>query len=139
MRHDERGTASLRVLFASSEIFPLAKTGGLADVSAALPKSLAKLDIDIHLLLPGYPAAIEGAEKKSIEIDLADFLGAGPLRLISARTLTLACRFGSWTVRSCFDARAVPIRIRTGKIGPTMLNASPFSTTSLRDCRVVTF
>jgi len=52
----------LRVLFASSEIYPLAKTGGLADVSAALPKSLAKLDVDMHLLLPAYPSAIEAAE-----------------------------------------------------------------------------
>ena len=76
---------SLRVLFASSEIYPLAKTGGLADVSAALPKSLAKLDVDMHLLLPAYPSAIEAAENKSIEFELADFMGVGPLRLISAR------------------------------------------------------
>ena len=76
----------LRVLFASSEIYPLAKTGGLADVSAALPKTLAKLDTDMHLLLPGYPRAIEAAEKKSIEVEVADFRGVGPLRLISART-----------------------------------------------------
>lgn len=76
----------MRVLFASSEIYPLAKTGGLADVSAALPKALAKLGVDMHLLLPAYPKAIELAEKKSIELELADFMGAGPLRVISART-----------------------------------------------------
>jgi starch synthase len=75
----------LRVLFASSEIYPLAKTGGLADVSAALPKSLAKLDVDMHLLLPAYPSAIEAAEKKSIEVELEDFMGVGPMRVISAR------------------------------------------------------
>lgn len=76
----------MRVLFASSEIYPLAKTGGLADVSAALPKALAALDVDMHLLLPGYPKAIDAADKKTIEIDVADFMGAGPMRLISART-----------------------------------------------------
>ena len=76
----------MRVLFASSEIYPLAKTGGLADVSAALPKSLAKLDVDMHLLLPGYPRAIEVAEKKLIQVEVADFMGVGPLRLIYART-----------------------------------------------------
>ena len=80
------GSFSLRVLFASSEIYPLAKTGGLADVSAALPKSLAGPDVDMHLLLPAYPGAIEAAEKKSIEVELDDFMGAGPLRLIFART-----------------------------------------------------
>lgn len=76
----------MRVLFASSEIYPLAKTGGLADVSAALPKALAALDADIHLLLPGYPKALDVAEKKTTEIESADFMGAGPMRLISART-----------------------------------------------------
>ena len=87
MRKEARDRESfLRVLFASSEIYPLAKTGGLADVSAALPKSLAKLGVDMHLLLPGYPRAIEAAEKKSIEVELSDFMGVGPLRLMSART-----------------------------------------------------
>jgi starch synthase len=76
----------LRVLFALSEIYPLAKTGGLADISAALPKSLVKLDVDMHLLLPAYPSAIEAAEKKSIEVELDDFMGVGPMRLISALT-----------------------------------------------------
>lgn len=76
----------MRVLFASPEIYPLAKTGGLADVSAGLPKSLAKLDVNMHLLLPGYPSAIEAAENKSIEVEFEDFMGAGPLRLVSART-----------------------------------------------------
>ena len=76
----------MRILFASSEIYPLAKTGGLADVSAALPKSLAKLDVDMHFLLPAYPSAVEAAERKSIELELDDFMGAGPLRLIFART-----------------------------------------------------
>jgi starch synthase len=76
----------LRVLFASSEIYPLAKTGGLADVSAALPKALARLGVDVHLLLPAYPSAVAAAEEDSIAFEFADFMGAGPLRLISART-----------------------------------------------------
>jgi starch synthase len=74
------------VLFASSEIYPLAKTGGLADVSAALPKALSALGVEMQLLLPGYPKAIEAAANKSVEVELADFMGAGPMRLISART-----------------------------------------------------
>jgi len=76
----------VRVLFVSSEIYPLAKTGGLADVSAALPKALAVLGAEMRLLLPGYPKAIEAAAKKSVQVEIADFMGAGPMRLISART-----------------------------------------------------
>ena len=47
-----------RVLFVSSEIFPLAKTGGLADVSGALPIALSRLGADVHGMLPGYPQAL---------------------------------------------------------------------------------
>ena len=36
--------------------------------------------------MPGYPKAIEAAANKSVEIELADFMGAGPMRLIAART-----------------------------------------------------
>ena len=44
----------LRVLFCASEVVPFAKTGGLADVAGALPKSLAALGHDVRLLLPRY-------------------------------------------------------------------------------------
>jgi starch synthase len=74
------------VLFVSSEIYPLVKTGGLADVSAALPKALTALGVEMQLLLPGYPKAIESAAYKSVKVELADFMGAGPMRLISALT-----------------------------------------------------
>lgn len=44
----------LRLLFVTSEIFPLIKTGGLADVSGALPVALAELGMDIRIVLPAY-------------------------------------------------------------------------------------
>ncbi len=46
----------LRILFVASEMFPLAKTGGLADVAGALPKALAKRGHDVRVLLPKYRA-----------------------------------------------------------------------------------
>lgn len=47
------------VLFASSELSPWVKTGGLADVSAALPAALADCGCEVKLLLPAYPALRE--------------------------------------------------------------------------------
>ncbi|HSC71619.1 MAG TPA: glycogen/starch synthase, partial [Candidatus Methylomirabilis sp.] len=44
----------MRVLLASSEVAPFAKTGGLADVAGALPKALAKLGHDARVVLPKY-------------------------------------------------------------------------------------
>ncbi len=48
----------MRVLFVTSEVFPLIKTGGLADVSGSLPSALQHLGIDIRILMPGYPAVL---------------------------------------------------------------------------------
>jgi len=44
----------LRVLFATSEAVPFAKTGGLADVAGALPKFLRRLGCEIILVMPYY-------------------------------------------------------------------------------------
>ena len=44
----------MRILFASSEVAPFAKTGGLADVAGALPKALKSLGHDIRVVLPKY-------------------------------------------------------------------------------------
>ncbi len=47
----------MHVLFVTSEAFPLIKTGGLADVSGALPQALTNLadfDGDIKILIPAY-------------------------------------------------------------------------------------
>jgi starch synthase len=49
----------LRVLFVTSEVFPLIKTGGLADVSGSLPTALQNLGVDIRILMPGYPAVLD--------------------------------------------------------------------------------
>lgn len=51
---------TLRVLYVCSEVYPLLKTGGLADVSAGLPPALAAQGADVRLLLPAFPAVVAG-------------------------------------------------------------------------------
>jgi starch synthase len=76
--------SGLPVLSVVSEIFPLVKTGGLADVAGALPAALAPEGIAMRSLLPGYPAvlaALEAAEP----VYAAPSLFGGPARLLAGR------------------------------------------------------
>lgn len=73
----------MRVLFVTSEVQPLAKSGGLADVSRALPIALNQQGIDVRLLLPGYPGAIGQLKNPRIEAHLGPLLGVESATLIS--------------------------------------------------------
>ena len=48
-----------KILFASSEVHPLIKTGGLADVSGSLPISLQKRGHDLRVILPAYSQCLK--------------------------------------------------------------------------------
>ena len=52
----------LDVLAVVSEIFPLIKTGGLADVAGALPGALAAEGVKVRTLVPGYPSVLHALE-----------------------------------------------------------------------------
>ncbi|OGP53783.1 MAG: starch synthase [Deltaproteobacteria bacterium RBG_13_52_11] len=58
-----------KVLFASSEIAPFAKTGGLADVCEALPKALLPLGVTPTLCLPLYRIVKEGGWDLEVVIE----------------------------------------------------------------------
>ena len=77
----ERGVWALRVLYVTSEVFPLAKAGGLADVSAALPVSLREQGIDIQLLMPGYQRAMDLAGNLRLAKVIENPLGFGQVRI----------------------------------------------------------
>lgn len=76
----------LRMLFVASEIYPLAKTGGLADVCASLPPQLARQGIDIRLLMPGYTGAMKQIFAPQVVADLGEVLPGAPVRLVAGWT-----------------------------------------------------
>src|SRR6266480_3423094 len=48
----------MRVVMLSPEVYPYAKTGGLADVLAALPRALAAAGVEVTVCMPGYRPAL---------------------------------------------------------------------------------
>lgn len=75
----------MKILFATSEVHPLIKTGGLADVSAALPAALQALGEDVRLLIPGYTPVLDKLENKRTVATFAVFPGQPEVRLLGAK------------------------------------------------------
>lgn len=74
----------VRVLSVASEMYPLVKTGGLADVVGALPLALQSEDVETRTLLPGYPAVMKAMQGASEVRTLPNFFG-GHARLLSGK------------------------------------------------------
>lgn len=72
------------ILSVAAEIFPLIKTGGLADVVGALPLALAREGVKVVTLIPGYPAVKAALETPSVVHRFSNLMGA-PARLLRGR------------------------------------------------------
>jgi starch synthase len=71
-----------RVLFATAELYPYVKTGGLGDVAAGLPPALKALDTDVRYMLPGYPSVLEVLDDAVCIAELTDYFGLATARLL---------------------------------------------------------
>ena len=74
----------IEVLSVASEVYPLIKTGGLADVAGALPGVLSGHGVTMRTLVPGYPAVLSKLGGGRVVKELDDLFGV-PAKLIAAR------------------------------------------------------
>ena len=77
------GMKAIRVLSVASEIYPLIKTGGLADVTGALPKALRAEGIETRTVVPGYPDVLNALGEADEVLRFPKFYG-GPARVLSS-------------------------------------------------------
>ncbi|MSU22801.1 MAG: glycogen synthase GlgA [Opitutus sp.] len=91
----------MKIVHATSELFPYMKTGGLADAVGALTAALADNGHEVSVFLPGYRAALEhpdaaSAERKlRLKIEMGDQFLSGDVRVFSPRKnlkIYLICR-----------------------------------------------
>jgi starch synthase len=91
----------MRVLQVCAEIYPLLKTGGLADVAGALPAALQGAGAEVRVLLPGFEAVMAGLKEPVTVGELA------PMAACRARGCSMAnCRRG--LPRLCGRPGALP-------------------------------
>lgn len=87
----------VKVLFAVSELAPYVKTGALADTASALPAALAAMEVDVRLLVPGYPQVIDGLKSRGRAAALPSLPGMPPAELLASKhptgvqLLVIAC------------------------------------------------
>ncbi len=73
----------MRILFVTSEAYPLIKTGGLADVSGSLPAAIAEMGEDIRILIPGYPLVLEKLINPRVLASISDLPVINSVTIIS--------------------------------------------------------
>ena len=93
-----------RVLYVCSEVYPLLKTGGLADVSAGLPPALIAAGADVRLLLPAFPSVEAGVtpDGEALRLPAGEADGLGP------RAAT-AAGVAPWLQRGRITASGQPV------------------------------
>lgn len=70
-------------LHVASELYPLIKTGGLADVMGALPPALDRLGAPARTLLPGYPGVTAAAGAMRVIAEWPNLFGGGAARVMA--------------------------------------------------------
>lgn len=102
----------LKVLSVASEVYPLVKTGGLADVAGALPLALQAHGVGVRTLMPGYPSVLQAVGETDVCMTFDSLLGA------SARILHAQHRGLDLLILDCptfFDRPGGPYLDAAGK------------------------
>jgi starch synthase len=76
--------STIKVLSVASEVYPLIKTGGLADVVGALPRALRAENVEMRVAIPGYPPVMRALENAEEAYAFPSLFG-GVARILAGR------------------------------------------------------
>lgn len=108
----------MNLLFATAEAYPFVKTGGLADVSAALPAALAASGLSTRIILPGYPQALESAGRLTEVARFTRILGFGTLRLLETNLPGSSAKVWLVDCPDLYNRRGGPYQDENGEDWP---------------------
>ncbi len=104
----------MKLLFAASELFPLIKTGGLADVAHSLPNALAGLGVDVRLVLPAYRQVLGVVETLRV-LGWLPVSGGREVRILEARHPEVAAPLWLVDAAALFDRPGGPYTDSAGQ------------------------
>ncbi len=104
----------LKILMASSEAVPFAKTGGLADVAGALPLELARQGHDVRLVIPRYSTLDRSGYRFTEHARIVVPSSSGPVETVVERTTLHPSNSNSRGSVSVFAVRHDPFFLRPG-------------------------
>ena len=102
-----------KILFASSEIHPLMKTGGLADVAASLPIALVEAGEDLRLIMPAYTKSL--AQVPDAEVIATEVIDGMTVRLLAATLPETTIPLWLVDVPEYFDRAGLPYTDASGQ------------------------
>ena len=108
----------MNLLFATAEAYPFVKTGGLADVSAALPAALAASGLSTRIIMPAYPQALESAGHLTEVARFTGILGFGKLRLLETNLPGSSVKVWLVDCPDLYNRRGSPYQDDTGADWP---------------------
>ena len=100
----------IKILAVASEVHPIIKTGGLADVVGALAGGLAAREVTVTTLVPGYPAVLAALQNPERVTRFDDCFGG---KAVLKRGTAAELISSSWIRRTSMIGPAIPTPVLT--------------------------